>query len=178
MYEISTWFIAMWNRKETLDKIEIDSLKAKIQFMELKDEHVMYYDRQGLPGVIDLRHHITKMESVGDPNEAQVYHTTILKAIIDPRTDPNQPFENEQKWVLMDWAYWSVLVEKEIINVALRENHLLRKEVARLSGLIRKGEEDVGCKRPKVAPAGSDDSTGHTDQDGEGSTKDDSCANM
>ena len=38
MYEISTWFIAMWNREEKLADIEVSSLKAKIQIMETNDE--------------------------------------------------------------------------------------------------------------------------------------------
>ena len=55
-----------------------------------------------------------------------------------------------------------MLVEKEIINVTMHENYLLKQQVKQLTGQDYEGEEDVSHKRPKTAPAGLDDSASHS----------------
>ena len=178
MYEISTWFIAMWTCEENIADIRVDSLKAKIQFMRKLDDHTLYYYRYAPPGVIDLRHHIEEFETHGQPNAAQAYRTNLLKYVIDPRRTHDRQFEPEMKKTLMEWACRSVLAEKEIVNVTLHENHLLKAAVARLSGQQCEGEEDVAPKHVRVTMADSDDSTGHTRQDNEESPRDPNCQHM
>ena len=68
-----------------------------------------------------------------------------------------------------------LLAEKEIVNVALRENNLLKQHVQGTQGQASKGEEDVKRKRPRVTQAGSDDHTSHPDQDGQEPPDDGSC---
>ena len=68
-----------------------------------------------------------------------------------------------------------MLAEKEIINVALQENYLLKQQ---LSGQASEGEEDVKYKCLRVALAGSDDPTGHPDQEGQEPPKEGSCTTM
>ena len=86
MYEVSTWFIAMWKCMEDFDKIEVSSLMAKTLFIPEGDERLLQYNTNGPPAIIDLRHHVKSLKQSYEANDAQVRHTDILDRIIEPRS--------------------------------------------------------------------------------------------
>ena len=134
---------------------------AKIQFIRYVEGNTLCYDIKGPPGVIDLKSHMAKIEADSEASDPQKYHTAILRNIVNLCTYPK--LDSEQQVLLLDWAHQSVLAEKEIINVTMCENYLLKQQVKELKGRVSEGEEDVGSKCLKTMPAGSDDSASHTD---------------
>ena len=60
-----------------------------------------------------------------------------------------------------------MLAEKEVVNVALRENYLLKQCVQGAQGQASEGEGDVKQKCLKVTQDSSDDHTSHPNQDGQ-----------
>ena len=171
MYEFYTWFIAMWKHGKKLDEIEARSLMAEIKFYKTFDSNAMGYDTRGPPGIIDLRDHISREIYDDQPQDD---FTSILKKMIDTSSVPS--YTVKESLFLLDWARRSVLAEKEIVNIALRENYLLKQNVQILQGqALMEGEEDVRRKRPRVTQTGSDDHKGHTDQEGQEPPAGDSC---
>ena len=175
MYEVSTWFIAMWKCMEDFDKIEVSSLMAKTLFIPEGDERLLQYNRNAPPAIIDLRHHVKLLRDSNEANDAQALRTDILEYIIDPRSTHESQFDQDMQKTLMAWARRSVLAEKDTINKVLRENYLLNERVEILLGRLSEGEEDVRRKRPRVTQTGSDDHKGHTDQEGQEPPAGDSC---